>query len=293
MSERHYSGWFVSAFCLLSAHFSVTHAAEPVFLRRSIADISEQTGDLTTSTAHYAPLFGRGDPHSSILQGVVRFGVVTVESGGASAMVRYPDEEQLYFVLDGTGCLHYGEQRAPLTKNDFMYLPVGVDHGLSNPRENPLRVIVMGYRIPPGADVPPTPRLMLACADDVPLQILGSHGPTSQFKLLLGTTQSTRDRLAAAHQVNSLFLMDFSPGGTNIPHRHRREEEIYYVLRGHGQMVAGETADGKEQRHPAREGDAFYFSPSTLIGFYSGTKPGEDHAQVLAVRSKCPVSDGR
>jgi hypothetical protein len=35
-----------------------------------------------------------------------------------------------------------------------------------------------------------------------------------------------------------------------------------------------------------KEGDAFYFSPNTLIGFYSATKEGEEHARILAVRSK-------
>jgi uncharacterized cupin superfamily protein len=33
--------------------------------------------------------------------------------------------------------------------------------------------------------------------------------------------------------------MDFAPGGTNIPHHHDNAEEIHYVLRGHGDMVAG------------------------------------------------------
>ena len=287
MSSRHCFCLFLLALGLLCSQAPFTYAADPIFLQRSVAQISEQRDDLTTPTAAYKPMFGLGDPNSSIVQGVVRFGELTVEPGGASNMVGYPNEERLFFILDGTGCLHYGQQKVPVSKSDFTYLPVGVQHGLSNPRERPLRLIVMGFQIPSGTDVPPTPRLMLASADDVPLQILGSHGPTSQFKLLLGTTKSTRDRLAAAHQVNSLFLMDFAPGGTNIPHRHRQEEEIYYVLRGHGEMVAGKTSDGKPRRYPACEGDAFYFSPGTLIGFYSGTKAGEDHAQLLAVRSKC------
>jgi mannose-6-phosphate isomerase-like protein (cupin superfamily) len=104
----------------------------------------------------------------------------------------------------------------------------------------------------------------------------------------MGTTQSKRDKLAAAQQINSLFLMDFATGGTNIPHRHAKEEEIYYVLRGHGDMVAGSDAAKKEVRYPSKQGDAFYFSRNTLIGFYSGGKEGEDHAQILAVRWPVP-----
>jgi hypothetical protein len=41
-------------------------------------------------------------------------------------------------------------------------------------------------------------------------------------------------------------------------------------------------------RFPVKEGDAFYFSPNTLIGFYSGTKEGEEHVRILAVRSRVP-----
>ncbi len=47
-------------------------------------------------------------------------------------MVSYPAEEQIYYVLDGNGVLLYDDQKAPVKKNDFMYLPVGVNHGMAN-----------------------------------------------------------------------------------------------------------------------------------------------------------------
>jgi mannose-6-phosphate isomerase-like protein (cupin superfamily) len=262
--------------------------AEPAFLRRSVADIQPQAVDLSNSTAHYRPLFGAADPNVGDVKSLNRFGQLTVDAGGNSQMVSYEDAEGIFFVLAGTGLVHYGQEKVPLKTNDFVYLPVGIEHGVSNPSQEPLRLLVMEFTIPDRDRVPPTPALMMASADDVRLQVLASHGPTTQFKLLLGTTRSKRDRLAAAQQINSLFLMDFAPGGTNIPHRHAREEEIYYVLRGHGDMVAGADAAKKEIRHPAQAGDAFYFPRNTLIGFYSGGKEGEDHAQILAVRWPSP-----
>ena len=87
----------------------------------------------------------------------------------------------------------------------------------------------MGFKIPQGANVAPTAKLMLANAADVKLVPVQGHGPTSLFKLLMGTTQSTRDKLPAANQMVSLFIMDFAPGGTNIPHHHDTAEEIYYI----------------------------------------------------------------
>jgi mannose-6-phosphate isomerase-like protein (cupin superfamily) len=65
------------------------------------------------------------------------------------------------------------------------------------------------------------------------------------------------------------------------------EEEIYYVLRGHGDMVAGGGADGNEGRYPAKEGDAFFLRLNTTVGFYSGSTGG-DHDLILAVRSRFP-----
>ncbi|MGA1998017.1 MAG: cupin domain-containing protein [Bryobacteraceae bacterium] len=97
---------------------------------------------------------------------------------------------------------------------------------------------------------------------------------------------------AAASQMVSLFIMNFAPGGTNIPHHHEMEEEIYYILRGHGDMVAGGGADGNEGRYPAREGDAFFIRLNATVGFYRGSQDGE-HDLVLAVRSRFPFQRTR
>jgi mannose-6-phosphate isomerase-like protein (cupin superfamily) len=265
-------------------------AADSGFLRRQLADVRPQPDDLTANASgvSYKPLFGAGDPDAAQLQAVARYGELTVNPGGASAIVNYPAEEQLYFVTEGAGTLIYGDERAPLRRNDFLYLPPGVKHGVANTSTAPVKVIVMGYRIPAGRAIAPPPKLMLANADDVRLQVLGSHGPTTQFKLLVGLTSSQRDRLAAAAVMNSLFLMDFAPGGTNIPHNHRNEEELYLLLRGSGDMVAGRDADGKEIRHAVTAGAAFYFKSGTQVGYYSKAREGQEHDLILAVRSNLP-----
>ena len=263
---------------------------EPAFLKRSIYQIQEQSIDLSSETAHYKPIFGIGDPNVDDVKGIVLFGELTVEPAGSSKMASYENIEGIFFILAGRGVLHYGQENVTIKQNDFVYLPVGVEHGISNQSKMPLRMLVMGFKIPAGVDVPPTPERMMANADNVPPQVLASHGPTTQFKLLMGTTKSKRDKLAATQQINSLFLMDFTAGGTNIPHRHKKEEEIYFVLRGHGDMVAGSNAVKKEIRYPSQQGDAFYFSSGTLIGFYSGMEEGQQHAQILAVRWPVPTT---
>ena len=278
----------------LAASFALAAAlaaADPTFLRRCTADVDPKPDDLISDTsrgASYQPFFGSGDAQARQLKGIARYGELTVAPDGTSAVVSYPAEEQIYYILSGNGALIYGDQKAAVKPDDFMYLPPGVKHGIANQASRPLRLLVMGFKIPSGTTVTPPANLMLANAADVNLVPVAGHGPTSLFKLLMGTTQSTRDKLAAANQMVSLFIMDFAPGGTNIPHHHEMEEEIYYILRGKGDMVAGGGADGNEGRFAARQGDAYFIRLNTTVGFYSGSKEGEPHDLVLAVRSRFP-----
>jgi mannose-6-phosphate isomerase-like protein (cupin superfamily) len=211
--------------------------------------------------------------------GLARYGELTVEPGGASEVAGYPAEEQIYFVLEGRGAVSHGGEKTPIRANDFLYIPAGLPHGVVNDSTARLRVMVMGFKLP---DAGPAGKFMIANADDVtPVEVAG-HGKTVLFKLLMGTTKSTRDQLAAARQMVSLFIMEFSPGGTNIPHRHANEEEIYLILRGSGDMVVG------DDRIPSKTGDTYYIRPGTTVGFYSGAKDGQPKDLILAVRWKFP-----
>jgi len=281
----------IKRLAILAAVASCLLAADPIFLERQISAVTPRPDDLTAAgakAASYKPLFGIGDKDADQLKGVARYGELTVQPGGSSAVVSYPAEEQIYFIEEGAGTLLYAGEKAPVKKDDFMYLPAGVPHGVANSSGAPIRLIIMGYKIPAGMKVEPTAKLMLANVEDVPLQVLGQHGPTSQYKLLMGTTSSTRDKLPAAYLMTSLFIMDFQPAGTNIPHNHPAEEEIYLLLRGAGDMVAGLDAAGKEVRYPVAPGAAFFFKPGTQVGYYSNSKEGQPHDLMLAARSNVP-----
>jgi mannose-6-phosphate isomerase-like protein (cupin superfamily) len=82
--------------------------------------------------------------------------------------------------------------------------------------------------------------------------------------------------------------MEIAPGGTNQPHHHDNEEEIYLLLEGTGEMVAGGGMDGVEGRFPAKPGDAYFFRLNTTVGFYNSNGPGARTARILAVRSLYP-----
>ena len=96
--------------------------------------------------------------------------------------------------------------------------------------------------------------------------------------------------------------MDFKPGGTNKPHRHAQAEEMYFVLQGHGEMVAGVrggpgapdslgATGGASKRYPVEAGDAFFFTADSPVGFYSGNEEGEAPARILAIRSMLPGAE--
>lgn len=263
---------------------------DPTFLRKSLADVKPQASDVTTATCRYRPVFGAGDAEARNLRGIARFGELTVDAGGACAPVSYPAEEQVYFILDGAGSVSHNDEKVAVKKNDFMYFAPGVKHAAAG---GPLRAVVMGFKIPSGSEVKAPAKLPIANVEEVKKQVVSGHPPSTLYQLLMGDTTSTRDRLATARVLTSLFIMEFDAGGTNIPHHHDREEEIYLMLDGHGQMVAGGGMDGVEGKVPAKPGDAFFFRLNTTVGFYAENKPGEPKSHILALRSLYPFPRGR
>jgi mannose-6-phosphate isomerase-like protein (cupin superfamily) len=268
--------------CLLAAERQV----DPTFLRRSLAQVAPAASDLTTSTCRYKPLFGAGDPDARIVRGVARYGELSVNAGGASATVARPKEEQAWVILEGNGVVLYGDEQFPVKKHDFFYIPPDTRHGIK--ASSALRAVVMGFKLPSSVSVVKPAKFQIANFDAVEKQVVGNHPPSTLYQLMMGDTRSKRDRLATGHVLTSLFVMEFAPGGTNFPHHHDREEEIYLVMDGHGEMVAGSGVDGVEGLYPAKAGDAYFFRLNATVGFYARQKEGEPKSRVLAVRSLYP-----
>jgi mannose-6-phosphate isomerase-like protein (cupin superfamily) len=264
---------------------------DPTWLHRYVPALSEAKAEISSSTCHYKPIFGAGDADNRILRSVSHFGEITLESQGNCQSVLYDREEEIYFVLEGTGVVQSGDETHPLRANDFTYLAPGVKHGLANNSVQPLRVLVMGFKIPPrvALNTPPPPARIVNL-DDVKEEPVQGHPTSVLYKLLAGPRNGKRDAIDSAYVITSFFLMDFAPGGTNFPHHHETAEEIYLVVDGQGEMVAGSGMDGLEGRFPAKAGDAYYFRPNCTVGFYNQDKPGAK-AHILAVRSQIPLSN--
>jgi mannose-6-phosphate isomerase-like protein (cupin superfamily) len=152
-------------------------------------------------------------------------------------------------------------------------------------------VLVMGFKIPASISIaPPMEHVKVANLDEAKEETVNGHPDSVLYKLLIGLHSGKRDLIDQAYVMNSFFWMDFAPGGTNWPHHHAAAEEIYLVIDGHGEIVAGSGQNGVEGRYPAKAGDAYYFRPNCTVGFYNQDKP-DSKAYILAVRSRVPLHE--
>jgi mannose-6-phosphate isomerase-like protein (cupin superfamily) len=278
---------FLVASLALAMSLAADQKVTPTFLKRNLTDVPVSPDDLSSHGCSYQAVFGKGAPEARIARGVARFGVAVLDSGSTCAETNYPAEEQIYYVLEGSPTLHYGAGKIAMRTGDFAYLPPTIPHTLSLKGPGKARVIVMGYNIPKNLKATIPPKAQIANLDEVKKQVVGNHPPSTLYQLMMGDTTSTRDRLASATVMTSLFVMEFAPDGTNIPHHHDTEEEIYLMLDGTGEMVAGGGVDGTEGRYPAKPGDAYFIRLNTTVGFYN---TGGKTAHILAVRSRYPFA---
>jgi len=216
---------------------------------------------------------------------VALFGELVIDPKGSCKPANYMDQDQILVVLQGSGKLGYGAEQVTLAKEDFLYVPATVTHDLRNDGVAPLTVAVMGYSTKGFRPTSPPAHALKDNIANVPLELVGSHPTSTHYRLLIGDSSQTRDRFDLGNVVTSLFLMEIDPGGTNFPHHHPREEEIYLVLDGHGEQVAGSGADGIAGRFPAGPGDAYYYRANATVGYYSAANV---KSRILCIRSWQP-----
>lgn len=262
---------------------------EPTWLHRYVPRLNEGKSDLSSATCHYRAIFGEGDPEGRVPRTVARFAEVTLDANGNCQTVSYEREEEIYFILKGSAALRYGDASYPMRPNDFTYLAPGKKHSIANNSKEQVQVLVIGLKIPATVSfAAPSPVPKIVNVDELNERTVEGHPSSVLYKLLIGPHTGKRDAINEAYVVVDFFLMDFAPGGTNSPHHHEVAEEIYLVLDGEGEMVAGSGMDGIEGRYPAKAGDAYYFRQNCTVGFYNQNKPGAK-AHILAVRAKVPL----
>lgn len=77
-------------------------------------------------------------------------GHVTLEPNGGQVPWHNQEQEEIYFVIEGTGEMCLGEERAAVEAGQAVYIPPGVFHQLTNTGGTPMRMI---YCYGPAGDV--------------------------------------------------------------------------------------------------------------------------------------------
>lgn len=112
-----------------------------------IADLSNIDGRTYPARRRTQNLVGGASP---IHAGSFSMGHVTLEPEGGQVPWHNQDQEEIYFVIEGTGEMCLGEERQHLTTGQAVYIPPRVFHQLTNIGSTPLRML---YCYGPAGDV--------------------------------------------------------------------------------------------------------------------------------------------
>ncbi len=112
-----------------------------------IADLSKIEGRTYPARRRTQNLVGGPSP---IQAASFSMGFVTLEPKGGQVPWHNQDQEEVYFVVEGTGEMCLGDQRQTMTSGQTVYIPSGVYHQLSNVGDTPLTFV---YCYGPAGDV--------------------------------------------------------------------------------------------------------------------------------------------
>jgi mannose-6-phosphate isomerase-like protein (cupin superfamily) len=112
-----------------------------------IADLEQITGRTYPARRRTQNLVGGASP---IQCSNFAMGNVTLEPNGGQVPWHNQDQEEIYFIVEGTGEMCLGEERQVVKAGQAVYIPPTLFHQLTNIGETPLRMI---YCYGPAGDV--------------------------------------------------------------------------------------------------------------------------------------------
>src|ERR1700712_123697 len=113
----------------------------------TLADLSQIAGRTYPARRRTQNLVGGMSP---IQATNFAMGMVTLEPNGGQVPWHNQEQEEIYFIVEGTGEMCLGEERQTVTTGQAVYIPSGVFHQLTNLGDTPLRMI---YCYGPSGDV--------------------------------------------------------------------------------------------------------------------------------------------
>jgi mannose-6-phosphate isomerase-like protein (cupin superfamily) len=112
-----------------------------------ITDLSETQGRRYPARRRTQNIVGGAAP---IQATHFAMGLVTLDPGGGQVPWHKQEQEEVYFVLEGTGEMCLGDELREVRGGQAVYIPPGVFHQLTNTGEAPMRMI---YCYGPAGDV--------------------------------------------------------------------------------------------------------------------------------------------
>ena len=112
-----------------------------------IADLSQIAGRTYPARRRTQNLVGGASP---IQATNFSMGHVTLEPNGGQVPWHNQEQEEIYFVVEGTGEMCLGEEKTQLATGQAVFIPPGVFHQLTNVGSSPLKMI---YCYGPAGDV--------------------------------------------------------------------------------------------------------------------------------------------
>ncbi|MCZ2153426.1 MAG: cupin domain-containing protein [Bryobacterales bacterium] len=113
----------------------------------TIADIQKMSGRSYPARRVTRNLVGGASPIQAVN---FSMGYVVLEPNGGQVPWHNQEQEEVYFVVEGTGEMCLGEERQTLTSGQAVFIPPTVFHQLTNIGDTPLTMI---YCYGPAGDV--------------------------------------------------------------------------------------------------------------------------------------------
>jgi mannose-6-phosphate isomerase-like protein (cupin superfamily) len=113
----------------------------------TIADLSKIPGRTYPARRRTQNLVGGASP---VQAASFAMGMVTLEPDGGQVPWHNQDQEEIYFIVEGTGEMCLGAERAVVSTGQAVYIPPAVFHQLTNTGSTPMRMI---YCYGPAGDV--------------------------------------------------------------------------------------------------------------------------------------------
>ena len=90
-------------------------------------------------------VFGAKKPEG--MKSFEHFARITLRPGDTNNLHTHKDAEQVYFVMQGEGVIHVGEERENVSAGDVVFLPAKVQHGFFNTGDKQAIVYLIGVKV--------------------------------------------------------------------------------------------------------------------------------------------------